>query len=170
MQGALKSKTKDGSEENATCIAYLKKKSLQANQTSWAHETSVLPGHLAWVSHSEAVLLCRPMFTLLDSWLKARKKKHIPHITSSLVEPYIQSQKGNHQLITEPWRNLSHSLEGKTTRETWTQEMQAGAAHKILGRWVQNLGKQGSHSARNFRLLLKVLGKGKTTWDQKSLF
>lgn len=29
MQGALKSKTKDGSEENATCIAYLKKKAFK---------------------------------------------------------------------------------------------------------------------------------------------
>ena len=34
MHGALRSKTKDGPEENATCTAYFKKKSLQANQTS----------------------------------------------------------------------------------------------------------------------------------------
>lgn len=169
MQGALKSKTKDGSEENATCIAYLKKKpSSKSNKLSTWDLCATRPPGLGFSQWS-----CAPLSAnvhIVDSWLKARKKKHIPHITSSLVEPYIQSQKGNHQLITEPWRNLSHSLEGKTTRETWTQEMQAGAAHKILGRWVQNLGKQGSHSARNFRLLLKVLGKGKTTWDQKSLF
>lgn len=72
-------------------------------------------GHLTWVSHSEAVLLCWPIFTLLDSGLKARKKH--AHTLSSLVKPCIQSQKENHhsQLIIKPWiKKKKNTIETRT--------------------------------------------------------
>lgn len=78
-------------------------------------------GCLTWVSHSEAVLLCWPMFTLVDSWLNARKNKLVYYPAS---QSHAFSQKKNHhsQLLiapskeekkkkkTPPWKHGTHEI------------------------------------------------------------
>lgn len=71
-QGAPKNKT-SGLEKMppAKHTWKIKKPANKSNRLStWKLRAT---GCLTWVSHSEAVLLCWPMFTLLDSWLNARK-------------------------------------------------------------------------------------------------